>query len=578
MTIDREDRAWQIANQAFLTDTLADLREQLLRHAKGEAVAHDLEALYADRLARWSQESPPALHHLCTLFGLSPFERALLLWAAGFELDGNFVRLFGEAQGDPNNAFPTFSLALAVLADAHWSAISPEGPLRRWHLLRFDNDRSLTGMPLRIDERALNYLVGVGHLDQRLAGLVRSLTVGEELLPEQLQLADTIAATWSKTFAFPAIPVIQLCGQSIGTVRAVALRTCHVLGLGLYAIDAGVLPASPLEQEQVLRRWHRESILSEAALILELDDVATTDASRRNSLERFIENLPGFLFLAAKDRFPQRHRPMISYDVDLPSTSEQHALWQTILDPHAEITQTDLLTLATTFNLTAEKIRSCYAGAIGILETHEPKPRLFDALWDTSRVQSRPKLDDLATRIEVKAIRKDLVLPDDAATVMTRIADQVRYRARVYHEWDFAGRGNRGLGVSALFAGPSGTGKTLAAEVLAHELNMDLYRIDLSSLVSKYIGETEKNLRRIFDAAETGGSILLFDEADALFGKRTEVKDSHDRYANIEASYLLQRMEEYHGLAILTTNLKESIDSAFLRRIQRRLGREALSP
>ncbi len=144
----------------------------------------------------------------------------------------------------------------------------------------------------------------------------------------------------------------------------------------------------------------------------------------------------------------------------------------------------------------------------------------------------------------------------------------MRHRARVYDDWGFAEQSNRGLGLSALFAGPSGTGKTLAAEILANELRLDLFRIDLSAVVSKYIGETEKNLRRVFDAAEEGGAVLLFDEADALFGKRSEVKDSHDRYANVEISYLLQRMEAYRGLAILTTNMKEALDPAFLRRLR----------
>jgi SpoVK/Ycf46/Vps4 family AAA+-type ATPase len=148
------------------------------------------------------------------------------------------------------------------------------------------------------------------------------------------------------------------------------------------------------------------------------------------------------------------------------------------------------------------------------------------------------------------------------------IALHVRNRTTVYQRWGFAAKGARGLGISALFAGVSGTGKTMAAEVLANELRLDLYRIDLSAVISKFIGETEKNLRRVFDAAEEGGAILLFDEADALFGKRSEVKDSHDRYANIEVSYLLQRMEAYRGLAILTTNLKSALDTAFLRRIR----------
>jgi SpoVK/Ycf46/Vps4 family AAA+-type ATPase len=163
---------------------------------------------------------------------------------------------------------------------------------------------------------------------------------------------------------------------------------------------------------------------------------------------------------------------------------------------------------------------------------------------------------------------EDLVLPEQQCRTLREIVAHVRQRTRVYEQWGFAAKSRRGLGISALFAGASGTGKTLAAEVIANELRLDLYRIDLSQVVSKYIGETEKNLRRIFDAAETGGAVLLFDEADALFGKRSEVKDSHDRYANIEVSYLLQRMEEYRGLAILTTNLRNALDSAFLRRIR----------
>jgi SpoVK/Ycf46/Vps4 family AAA+-type ATPase len=144
----------------------------------------------------------------------------------------------------------------------------------------------------------------------------------------------------------------------------------------------------------------------------------------------------------------------------------------------------------------------------------------------------------------------------------------LRHRAKVCDQWGFAEQSKGGLGLSALFSGSSGTGKTLAAEILANEMQLDLFRIDLSAVVSKYIGETEKNLRRVFDAAEEGGAVLLFDEADALFGKRSEVKDSHDRYANIEVSYLLQRMEAYRGLAILATNRRESLDSAFLRRIR----------
>jgi SpoVK/Ycf46/Vps4 family AAA+-type ATPase len=189
-------------------------------------------------------------------------------------------------------------------------------------------------------------------------------------------------------------------------------------------------------------------------------------------------------------------------------------------------------------------------------------------LWDACRIQGRARLNDLAQSIRPVAAWQDLVLPEHQLRILHEIAAQVRHRAKVYETWGFSSKGARGLGISALFTGASGTGKTMAAEVLANELRLDLYRIDLSQVVSKYIGETEKNLRQVFDAAEESGSVLLFDEADALFGKRSDVKDSHDRYANIEVSYLLQRMEAYRGLAILTTNLQTALDKAFLRRLR----------
>jgi SpoVK/Ycf46/Vps4 family AAA+-type ATPase len=201
-------------------------------------------------------------------------------------------------------------------------------------------------------------------------------------------------------------------------------------------------------------------------------------------------------------------------------------------------------------------------------ETASVNERLRDRLWKACLVSTRPRLDTLAHRLEPRVTWDDLVLPPADLRILQQIAEQVAHRSTVYEKWGFNRKMSRGLGISALFAGDTGTGKTMAAEVIAMHLRLDLYRIDLSSVVSKYIGETEKNLRRLFDAAENGGAILFFDEADALFGKRSEVKDSHDRYANIEINYLLQRMEAYRGLAILATNMKSALDPAFMRRLR----------
>jgi SpoVK/Ycf46/Vps4 family AAA+-type ATPase len=273
------------------------------------------------------------------------------------------------------------------------------------------------------------------------------------------------------------------------------------------------------------------------------------------------------VLVTSREPFHASQRPCLCLDICKPSAAEQKTLWQSALGRHAASLNGQVEAVVTQFNLDVRGIHAASAQVFQHLSTGS-EDGSAPLLWDACRVQARPRLDDLAQRIESAAVWDDLVLPEVQRQILRDIATHVRQRATVYETWGFAAKGTRGLGISALFAGPSGTGKTMAAEVLAHALRLDLYHIDLSAVVSKYIGETERNLRRVFDAAEEGGAILLFDEADALFGKRSEVKDSHDRYANLEVSYLLQRMEAYRGLAILTTNMKTALDQAFLRRLR----------
>ena len=252
----------------------------------------------------------------------------------------------------------------------------------------------------------------------------------------------------------------------------------------------------------------------------------------------------------------------VNFEVNPPDKQESATLWRAALGDRYAEPNGSIEALVEQFVIPVSDIP-------GLVRTSESSEEpLEQALWDTARKAGRRKLDDLAQRLQSKGTWDDIVLPNGTMAILKEIVSNVRNRSTVFGKWGFGEQTSRGLGIAALFHGPSGTGKTLAAEVLAGELGLDLFRIDLASIVSKYIGETEKNLRRIFDAAERCGAILLFDEADALFGKRTEVKDSHDRYANIEVSYLLQRMETYRGIAILTTNMKEAFDPAFLRRIR----------
>jgi len=566
-----EPLTWQEANQRYLVAALAVLRDRLDRHAarareEPDATPEGLDpALFQAREeAAAAMPAPPALDVLCERFGLSFFERDVLLLCAGVELDSGFAARCAAAQGDLARRQPTFSLALAALPEPHWSALTPAAPLRYWRLIEVVGGEALTASSLRIDERVLHFLAGVETGDDRLAGLIKPLRIPlaeADLVPSQRDLAERIAGAWSAAAGTATLPAVQLCGHETTGKRAVAASVSAALGLQLHVLTAAALPVAPAELDGLLRLWERESVLSGSALLLDAEDLETGDAARGDAAARFVEDVRGPLFLAVRERRPARQRPSLAFDVPGPTTEEQRALWVGTLGPAAADLNGQLEAVVSQFNLSAAAIRSAASQVAG---AEDPGP----ALWDACRAQSRPRLESLAQRIPPAAAWDDLVLPEAQRSILREIAIHVRRRRTVHDDWGFAARGARGLGVSALFTGPSGTGKTMAAEVLAGELRLDLYRIDLSSVVSKYIGETEKNLRKVFDAAEQGGSILLFDEADALFGKRSEVKDSHDRYANIEVSYLLQRMEAYRGLAILTTNFKEALDTAFLRRLR----------
>ena len=291
-------------------------------------------------------------------------------------------------------------------------------------------------------------------------------------------------------------------------------------------------------------------------------DAEQVEPAQVPSIDRLLGRLDGPVLLATRQLWPTSAEAPIAVDVAKPTVAEQTTAWTAGLGAAGDLPER----MSAQFNLADTAIRELARrettsnGAAGA--------PLADRIWDAARAISRPRLDTLARRITPRATWDDIVLPPAEISQLHAIADQIGRRNQVYQDWGFADRMSRGLGITAMFAGPSGSGKTLGAEVMAGHLRLDLFRIDLSTVVSKYIGETEANLRRVFDAAEEGGAILFFDEADALFGKRTEVKDSHDRYANIEIDYLLQRMESFAGMAILATNMKSAMDQAFLRRLR----------
>ncbi|WP_428269824.1 ATP-binding protein [Haliangium sp.] len=523
----------------------------------------------------------PVLGRIAARFGLSRFERAILLAAAGLELDSGFAAALARALGDGMGPALTFGLALARFPDPHWSALTPSGPLRRHRLIRLGDGHGLVARSLHIEERVLHAIAGLDGWDPLLERRSREVLPPRHLAPSHRDLADIIVRLWTADPARVGV-IPMLCGRDARTRRDIAAAACAMLGLRLCAIDIDVLPAQAEGRDELARRCGRDAVLAHSGVFVE--------ATQARDALRFSERLDAPVILSCDAPIQTRHRaserPLVRIDVHPPTAEEQTALWQSALGPRSAEYRDAVADAVAHFRLDADEIHNVAAALAGVHagveadadadDTSEQNPgatsdavvERADALWQGCRTQSRPRLDGLAERISSRARWSDLVLPRDTLVTLRAIVAQVRQRDEVYQRWGYDRTGPRGLGVSALFSGPSGTGKTLAAEVVANELGLDLYRIDLSGVVSKYIGETEKNLQQVFDAAESGGVVLLFDEADALFGKRSEVKDARDRYANIEVSYLLQRMESYRGLAVLTSNLRAALDTAFLRRLR----------
>jgi SpoVK/Ycf46/Vps4 family AAA+-type ATPase len=510
-------------------------------------------------------KASPALPTLSRRLGMTRFEEHLLLLCCAVELDPGITALCAKAQDDPARTYPTFALGFSIFENPEWEALSPERPLRYWRLLEINQPgaQPLTTSALRADERIVNYVKGLNHLDDRLAPLLLPLNVVDPataLADSQRQQVERILKQLREPHN--GVSIIHLDGQDSTSKQAVASVAAVQLGLRAFRIPAGQLPAHAGELETLARLWFRESLLLPVALYVDATDVATTDAASVQ-VSRFLSRTDGVIFLDAKEAAPELASSTYSASIERPSHTEQKNAWEAAL---GEKVKGIGAALAEQFHLNLDSIQQISREVLQ--DAKDDAEDLKKRAWDACVRYTKPGLENLAQSLDPRASWDDIVLPENEMSLLKQIAAQVGHRSTVYQDWGFRDQMNRGFGISALFAGESGTGKTMAAEVLANDLRLHLCRIDLSAVVSKYIGETEKNLRKLFDAAEDGGAILFFDEADALFGKRSEVKDSHDRYANIEVNYLLQRMESYRGLAILATNMKSALDSAFLRRLR----------
>lgn len=537
---------WSASNQRWLSTQFARLRLRIgarlaPRGAAGAGAPAEPTATV------WTGERPPALERMAHVFGLSPFESELLLLAAGVELDAGLHALLPSGL--------SFSLAMSLLGseqvEPHWDALSPQAPLRAWQLV--DVAGALPAhAPLTIAERALHALTGVAALEARLQGLASFAAATPDA---DARSARRLAEALHREAGEDA-PLLLLASPAdqgrprLAAWRDTAAAAAALCGRAALLVAVEDVPADAQGAHELARGLAREALLSDAVVVL------WGETAPVRTLALCADSLEAPAIVAApigptllRERLGRQLRVV---DWCLPDA----ALDATPADAGA------LRAALQQFRVDAPTLR------VALQRARAPDMPREQALWQALRDATRGALDALAQRIDSPTRLDDLVLPAGQLEQLRSIARQLRHRHLVHQDWGFAAAGRRGLGLAALFAGESGTGKTLAAEAIANEARLDLYRIDLAATVSKYIGETEKNLARVFDAAEASGAVLLFDEADALFGKRSEVKDSHDRYANIEIAYLLQRIESYRGLAILTTNMKGALDKAFLRRIR----------
>jgi hypothetical protein len=428
-----------------------DVGREAWQRANRDALAAEFAAVTA--WLRGETAAPPptpirsGLDLLCDACGLSRFERSVLVLCAGAQID----RDLSAALMARGSAAPTFGIALARLADPHWSALSPWSPLRYWRLIEVEAG-PLTTAPLRLDEWALHVMLGASALDARLAGIVRPVTAGGPVARSTEVAGDQLVTAWTQP---EGEPVVVLRGASASVRRAVFAEACRLLTWRPYVVDAADLPAAPDEREIMLRRWEREAMLDPAALLVDAGPDADDPALRR-VLDRFVDRLGMPAAVAVDESGRTGTRTLPTVPVLRPTADEQRDHWRAVLRTADEFGSLNgaLDRLVAQFDLDAEAIRTA-AGAAGRADAAiDPERRL----WDACRTGARGGLDDLAQRVESRAGFEDIVLPSAQLALLGDIVAHVRQRGVVYGEWGMGGASTTGLGITALFAGPSGTG------------------------------------------------------------------------------------------------------------------------
>lgn len=538
-----------------------------------------------------------SLEWLAQLFHLTRFEEQCILLCLAPELDRKYERIYAYLQDDATRKKPTVELLLQLFC-ASWRQKFPargifgaNAPLVRYRLVQMTGPSAsdpvtLLSHSLKLDDRIVNFLldsVQSRQMDVRLEHCARRLAPPEDAI-EAASFRDLaqrigrfIHAHMQAVERSPRSIVFYLRGPSGRDKRLLAESVCSDLGLPLLLGDAERMLAGQIPFADLTWLLGREALLQPAVLCLENMDCLLSEATKnRGELQSILDAAGTFsrftFLLGALPWNPSETSSKVAFlavEVPQPGMSDCAAIWEQQLK-NAQIGEDVQSTeLASKFRLGPGQIHDAMEAAENLARWRSPEDcRItMQDLAAACRAQSSPKLATLARKLSPKKRWTDIVLPEDQLNHLKDLCTHAKHRQLVYGKWGFDRKLSLGKGLNALFSGPPGTGKTMAAEVIATELQLELYQIDLSQVVSKYIGETEKNLHQIFLEAHTSNAILFFDEADALFGKRSEVKDAHDRYANIETGYLLQKMEEYEGIAILATNLRQHLDEAFVRRM-----------
>jgi hypothetical protein len=526
---------------------------------------------------------------------LTDLDLDVVLLALGPEVDRRYERLYGYLQDDVNRRRPTVDLALDLLTGTVEERLAARGafgtaaPLLAERLIRLVPDPRVVAPPLLAhvivpDEQVVDALLGrPAGLDRRLTGACRLTTPHNvEETPETALAEDDLRALRRAVgAAWGARPLLlHLRGPEGSGQGAVAATLAASVGGPLLELDLAALPADDTAPEIVALAVRAAALHGALLHVRDVPAVRTPEhrATRAALAEHLARHRGVVLLSGAQPWAPLGREPLGVLEIPcaLDDARSRRGVWVRALHRHGVPAPADVLdALADRFVLGPARIEDAVrtalaaahwrAAAAGAPTRAAPTGA---ELFAAARRQTGEALAALARRVDLVHGWSDLVLPDDSTAALHEMCSRVAHRRRVLSDWCFGRAMSHGKGISALFHGPPGTGKTMAAAVIARELGLDLFAIDLAGVVDKYIGETEKNLERLFTAAEESNAILLFDEADALFGKRSDVRDSHDRYANIEISYLLQRMEQYEGLTILATNLRQHLDDAFTRRLQ----------